>query len=54
MSRVAIETMGGHNIITITGEVTSNTNINVRETVKNVVGDTQLIGHAPGIVYRFQ
>lgn len=38
-SRCAIETMGGHGIITITGELTTNANINVREIAKNVYRD---------------
>lgn len=39
MSRVAIETMGGHGIITITGELTTQANINIREIAKTIVGD---------------
>jgi len=38
-SRVAIEVMGGHNLITINGEVTSKTEINIEAIVKNIVGD---------------
>lgn len=38
-SRVAVETMGGHNIITITGELTTNAYINIPEIVKNIVGE---------------
>ncbi len=38
-SRVAIETMGGHNIITITGELTTEAVINIPEIVREVVGD---------------
>ena len=37
-SRVAIEVMGGHNLITINGEVTSKTKPNIKEIVENVVG----------------
>jgi len=37
-SRVAIETMGGHNIITITGELTTKAQINVPDIVRNLVG----------------
>jgi S-adenosylmethionine synthetase len=37
-SRVAIETMGGHKEIYITGELTSNAKINVKEIAKNIVG----------------
>jgi len=35
-SRVAIEVMGGHNLITINGEVTSKSEIDVEKIVKNV------------------
>ncbi|MFA7285716.1 MAG: methionine adenosyltransferase domain-containing protein [Candidatus Paceibacterota bacterium] len=38
-SRVAIEVMGGHNLITINGEVTSKTEINIENIVKNIVGE---------------
>lgn len=38
-SRVAIEVMGGHNLITINGEVTSKTEIDIEAIVKNIVGD---------------
>jgi len=38
MSRVAIETMGGHGIITITGELTTKAYINIREIAKRVSG----------------
>ncbi|MDD4469058.1 MAG: methionine adenosyltransferase domain-containing protein [Acholeplasmataceae bacterium] len=38
-SRVAIETMGGHNIITITGELTTRAVVNIPEIVREVVGD---------------
>ena len=38
-SRVAIEVMGGHNLITINGEVTSNTKPDIEKIVKNIVGD---------------
>ena len=37
-SRVAIEVMGGHNLITINGEVTSKAKPNLEEVVKNIVG----------------
>ncbi|MFA5999787.1 MAG: methionine adenosyltransferase domain-containing protein [Candidatus Paceibacterota bacterium] len=37
-SRVAIEVMGGHKLITINGEVTSHTKINIEEVVKKIVG----------------
>lgn len=39
MSRVAIETMGGHGIITITGELTTKAYVNIREIAKDIVGD---------------
>mgnify|MGYP001792209034 CR=1 FL=1 len=38
MSRVAIETMGGHGIITITGERTTKDNINDREIAQSIAG----------------
>lgn len=38
-SRVAIETMGGHNIITITGELTTKAEINIPDIVRKIVGD---------------
>lgn len=38
-SRVAIETMGGHGIITITGELTTKAIIDIREIAKTIVGD---------------
>lgn len=38
-SRVAIETMGGHGIITITGELTTKAYVNIREVAKRIVGD---------------
>lgn len=37
-SRVAIEVMGGHNLITINGEVTSNAKPDIEQVVKNIVG----------------
>lgn len=37
-SRVAIETMGGHGIITITGELTTKANIDIREIARKVSG----------------
>lgn len=39
MSRVAIETMGGHGIISVTGEVTSDAYVNIREVVQKIVGE---------------
>lgn len=37
-SRVAIEVMGGHKLVTINGEVTSRTKPNIEKLVKNIVG----------------
>ncbi len=37
-SRVAIEVMGGHHLITINGEVTSSATPNIEALVKNIVG----------------
>jgi len=43
-SRVAIEVMGGHKLITINGEVTSGAKPNILELVQNIVGlDYQVI-----------
>jgi S-adenosylmethionine synthetase len=38
-SRVAIEVMGGHGLVTINGEVTSNARPNIETIVKNIVGE---------------
>jgi S-adenosylmethionine synthetase len=37
-SRVAVEVMGGHNLVTINGEVTSTSNPDIESLVKNIVG----------------
>lgn len=37
-SRVAVEVMGGHNLITINGEVTSKAKVNIESVVKKIVG----------------
>ncbi len=37
-SRVAVEVMGGHGLITLNGEVTSNAKVNVEEVVSGIVG----------------
>jgi S-adenosylmethionine synthetase len=37
-SRVAIEVMGGHNLITINGEVTSTSNIDIEQILHGIVG----------------
>jgi len=39
MSRVAVETMGGHGIITITGELTTKAYINIREIAQGIAGN---------------
>jgi S-adenosylmethionine synthetase len=45
-SRVAVEVMGGHNLITINGEVTSRAEIEVERLVKAIVGaDFEVITH---------
>ena len=38
-TRAAIETMGGHGIITITGELTTTAWVNVRDIVESIVGE---------------
>lgn len=38
LSRVAVEVMGGHNLITINGEITSIANPDIEFLVKNIVG----------------
>jgi S-adenosylmethionine synthetase len=38
-SRVAVEVMGGHNLITINGEVTSNANPDISVLVRSIVGE---------------
>ena len=42
-SRVAVEVMGGHNLITINGEVTSQTHPDLESIVKNIVGENYKI-----------
>jgi S-adenosylmethionine synthetase len=42
--RAAIETMGGHGIITVTGELTTNAWINIPEIAKKIVGDEYKYG----------
>lgn len=54
MSRVAIETMGGHGIITITGELTTKAYVNVHEVVRKIVGEkygiqTNIVQQSPEI-----
>lgn len=39
-SRVAIETMGGHGLVTLTGEITTNASIDYNTVVKRIVQDT--------------
>ena len=53
-SRVAIETMGGHGIITITGELTTKAYINAREIAQRVAGEqygvqTNIVAQSPEI-----
>jgi len=54
MSRVAIETMGGHGIITITGELTTKAYINAREIAQRIAGteygvQTNIVSQSPEI-----
>ena len=54
MSRVAIETMGGHGIITITGELTTKAYVNVHDVVRCIVGhrygiQTNIVQQSPEI-----
>ncbi len=42
-SRVAIEVMGGHNLITINGEVTSKSKVDVEKIVSGIVGENYKI-----------
>jgi len=53
-SRVAIETMGGHGIITVTGELTTEAYVDVREIVREIVDDkygvqTNIVKQSPEI-----
>lgn len=53
-SRVAIETMGGHGIITITGEVTTKAYFNAREIAQRIAGEqygvqTNIVQQSPEI-----
>lgn len=52
-SRVAIETMGGHGIITVTGEMTTNAYVNVKDVVESVVGgygvQSNIVSQSPEI-----
>ena len=38
-SRVAMESMGGHGLITLTGELTTNANIDAAQIAKRVAGE---------------
>ncbi len=38
-TRAAIEVMGGHKLISVTGEITTNAFVNVQETVRKIVGE---------------
>jgi len=44
-ARVAVETVGGHGKVFITGEVTAKTHINVASIVKRLAGDVELTEH---------
>lgn len=53
-SRVAIETMGGHGIITITGELTTKAFVNTHDIVRSIVGEkygiqTNIVQQSPEI-----
>lgn len=53
-SRVAIETMGGHNLITITGELTTKAYVNIPDIVREIVGEkygiqTNIVKQSPEI-----
>ena len=53
-SRVAVETMGGHGIITITGEVTTKAYFNAREIAQRIAGEqygvqTNIVRQSPEI-----
>jgi len=53
-SRVAIETMGGHNLITITGELTTNAYVDIQQIVRGIVGErygiqTNIVKQSPDI-----
>jgi len=53
-TRAAIETMGGHGIITVTGELTTKAYVNIPEIVKNVYGkeigvQTNIVKQSPEI-----
>lgn len=53
-SRVAIETMGGHGIITITGELTTKAYVNIPDVVRKIVGpsygiQTNIVQQSPEI-----
>ncbi len=53
-SRVAIETMGGHNLITITGELTTKAEINIPDIARVIVGSnygiqTNIVKQSPEI-----
>jgi len=38
-ARVAVETMGGHGVINVTGEISSKANTNIRKAIKSVIGN---------------
>ena len=39
MTRAGIETMGGHGVITITGELTTKAYVDIHKIVRSIVGD---------------
>ncbi len=52
-SRVALETMGGHGIVTLTGEITTKAYVNIREIVQKIVPNigvqTNIVQQSPFI-----
>ncbi|MBC7746698.1 methionine adenosyltransferase domain-containing protein [Pedobacter sp.] len=45
LARVAVETVGGHGTVFITGEVTSTAEVNIFEIVRRLAGDVEFIEH---------
>lgn len=45
LARVAVETVGGHGKVFITGEVTANAEVDIPAIVKRLAGDVELIEH---------
>jgi len=55
-SRVAIEVMGGHKLITINGEVTSHAKPDIEKLVQNIVGNdykiiSNIVAQSPEIAH---